>query len=72
LTYAPKNDALVARAGLEGFRQDIDRIDLDLLVRQFEELAQNRQRYSQIVRERVAALKDELRGAIDLQQVLGR
>jgi polysaccharide pyruvyl transferase WcaK-like protein len=72
LTYAPKNDALVARAGLEGFRQDIDRIDLDLLVRQFEELAQNWQRYSQIVRERVAALKDELRGAIDLRQVLGR
>jgi polysaccharide pyruvyl transferase WcaK-like protein len=72
LSYAPKNDELLARAGLEGFTQDIDDIDVDQLARQVEQLAADRDRYSAIVRERVAGFRRQLKEAIVLSEILGR
>lgn len=68
LSYAPKNEALMADAGLEGFSQDITddpgAVDFERLTGQFNTLADGRDRYTAIVRERVGAMVIRLRDAL--------
>jgi polysaccharide pyruvyl transferase WcaK-like protein len=71
LSYGPKNDALLANAGLKGFSQDIHRIDLDLLKRHIETIAADRPHYAAIVHERVADMQQRLRAAMKELDLLG-
>jgi outer membrane murein-binding lipoprotein Lpp len=54
------------------FTQDIDNIDVDQLASQVEQLAADRDRYSAIVRERVAGFRRQLKEAIVLSEILGQ
>lgn len=47
--YADKNDALMAEMGLAGFCQHIERLDVDLLIEQFNQLIADRERYGRSV-----------------------
>jgi polysaccharide pyruvyl transferase WcaK-like protein len=71
LSYAPKNDALLADAGLDGFSQDIHAIDFDLLTRQLEMLARDHERYAGVVMERVSAMRQRLRDTLGELDLLG-
>lgn len=71
LSYGPKNDALLANAGLEGFSQDIHHIDLDLLKRHVETIAKDRAHFAAIVTERVADMQRRLQSALKQADLLG-
>lgn len=71
LSYGPKNDALLAQAGLEAFTQDIHAIDLDRLKGQITTLVRERDQYAGVVRERVAGMQTKLRAALNDMQLLG-
>ncbi|MBS0386445.1 MAG: polysaccharide pyruvyl transferase family protein [Proteobacteria bacterium] len=64
LSYAPKNDSLLAEAGLGEFVQPIEQVDFDRLTGQIETLLKERDRYSALVRARVADMEARLEGAI--------
>ncbi len=64
LTYAPKNDELLAAGGLEGFSQDIHAIDMERLTEQIRLMSGDRARYASIVHERVTAMEQRLRDAM--------
>jgi polysaccharide pyruvyl transferase WcaK-like protein len=64
LTYAPKNDALLAAVGLQGFSHDIHAIDTDRLAEQVRAMVNGRERYGAIVRERVAGMEGRLAEAL--------
>jgi polysaccharide pyruvyl transferase WcaK-like protein len=59
--YAQKNDMLLQGMGLGDFCQHIERLDPDLLERQFSQLASGREDYARGVREGVALLRGELK-----------
>ena len=61
LSYGPKNDALLADAGLGAFTQDVHAVDFDKLVGQIERLVAERARFSAIVDARVSAMENKLR-----------
>lgn len=65
LGYAPKNDALMADAGLERFCEDVDKVTLERLIEQFTALVDERVRYEAIVRDRVGAMTGKLRSALN-------
>lgn len=71
LSYAPKNDALLQAAGLDEFIQDVHEIDFDLLTRQIETLAREREHFAGIVAGRVSAMEQELRRALLDLDLLG-
>jgi polysaccharide pyruvyl transferase WcaK-like protein len=64
LSYAPKNDSLLAEAGLGGFVQPVEQLDFDKLTAQIDTLLKEREHYGAIVRERVAELETKLKRAI--------
>src|SRR5690606_12464784 len=64
LGYAPKNDALMADAGLERFAENVEEVTLQRLIEQFEALAGERERYGVLVRERVAVMTARLKSAL--------
>ena len=64
LSYAPKNDALLADVGLEAFTQDIHHVDFDALTRQIETLVGRRAEYGAIVDARMSAMEARLRDAL--------
>lgn len=64
LSYAPKNDALLQAAGLDEFIQDVHEVDFDLLTRQIETLAREREHFAGIVSRRVQAMEQRLRQAL--------
>jgi polysaccharide pyruvyl transferase WcaK-like protein len=68
LSYGPKNEALMADVGLDGFSQDITHdpgnVDFELLTQQFTKLVAERERYAAIVQERVAGMVARLRAAL--------
>jgi polysaccharide pyruvyl transferase WcaK-like protein len=73
LSYAPKNDSLLAEAGLGEFAQPVEQVDFDKLTGQIETLLENRERYGAIVRARVAEMEARLKDAIrDLDLVAPR
>lgn len=73
LGYAPKNDALMADAGLERFAENVEEVTLERLIEQFEALAGERERYGVLVRERVADMTARLKRALgDLELVPAR
>ncbi|QGZ94046.1 polysaccharide pyruvyl transferase family protein [Terricaulis silvestris] len=71
LSYAPKNDALLEQAGLQGFSQDINQVDFELLTRQLEILTREHEHYAAIVAERVSAMRKRLRDALAELDLLG-
>jgi polysaccharide pyruvyl transferase WcaK-like protein len=62
--YAKKNDVLLAEAGLGDYCQHIERLDVDLLKRQFETLMQERERYIP----RIAATAETYRRELETQE----
>jgi polysaccharide pyruvyl transferase WcaK-like protein len=65
--YAAKNDALLSQMGLAEYCQHIEKLDVDLLINQFQSLFQNREHLGrqiretqEIFRERLSGLKDRL------------
>jgi len=64
LSYAPKNDSLLAEAGLAEFTQPVEQIDFDRVTVQIETLLKGRERYSAIVRARVAEMEARLKTAV--------
>lgn len=64
LSYAPKNDSLLAEAGLGEFTQGVETVDFNKLTTQIETLLQGAERYSAIVRGRVADIEARLKTAI--------
>lgn len=63
--YAAKFEAIMADAGLAGFSQSIDAIDLPLLQRQFERLLSERADLEERIRRRVEAHRLELERYFD-------
>jgi polysaccharide pyruvyl transferase WcaK-like protein len=59
--YAKKNDVLLAETGLGEFCQSIETLDVDRLIRQFQALLSDRDRYERIVRETNLAREKHLR-----------
>ena len=69
--YHIKNDALLARFGLEGFCHDIERFDPDILVPQVEELLANIGPYRRRIRQTRVELDEEMaQHEADLARVL--
>lgn len=64
LGYGPKNDALMADVGLGDFCHDVENVDFDKLTQQITTMGAGRDAYAQQVREKVAAMKQELRAAL--------
>lgn len=67
--YGPKNDALMADVGLEGFchdiaNRDIAELDFDKLTQQIETMAAEREHYAALVSDRVAAMSARLKQAL--------
>jgi polysaccharide pyruvyl transferase WcaK-like protein len=60
LGYAAKNDQLMAAVGLGAYCQHVERIDQDLLRRQFEDLMANQRRLEQEIGARVAEFQARL------------
>lgn len=67
LSYGPKNDALMADVGLEGFSQDVDNVDFELLTKQISTIIAERARYAAVVRAKVGAMHAKL--CEDLKQL---
>jgi len=64
LSYGPKNDALMADAGLSEFAQDVDHVDFERLKQQVKTMIAGRESYAAQVREKVDAMKVKLRNAL--------
>jgi polysaccharide pyruvyl transferase WcaK-like protein len=64
LGYAPKNDALMQLAGLDGFIHDVHVVDFEALTRQIDAMAQDRARLTALVDERVSDMERRLREAL--------
>jgi polysaccharide pyruvyl transferase WcaK-like protein len=60
VSYAKKNDELLREAGLGEFRQHIDELDAELLIRQFTKLITEREKYIKMVETAVAAYRTDL------------
>jgi polysaccharide pyruvyl transferase WcaK-like protein len=60
LSYARKNDVLMAEMGLGGYCQHVERFDVDLLMKQFAELAANRAKLESAMREMNGLYLDRL------------
>jgi polysaccharide pyruvyl transferase WcaK-like protein len=58
--YAQKNDDLLADVGLGAFCQHIERLDVDLLCRQFEDLAAGREGYAAAIAAATTRFRDLL------------
>jgi polysaccharide pyruvyl transferase WcaK-like protein len=58
--YARKNDVLMADMGLEPFCQHIETLDVDLLKRQFEQLATERHVHMEAIQKRVDTYRQRL------------
>jgi polysaccharide pyruvyl transferase WcaK-like protein len=58
--YADKNDALLADMGLGEFCQHVEKLDVDLLMRQFTQIADRRDAYRQHLVEANQALQERL------------
>jgi polysaccharide pyruvyl transferase WcaK-like protein len=61
LGYSKKNDALLAEMGLQPFCQHVETFDLDLLIRQVNELLAERNRYVDLIRQGNLSLRERLR-----------
>lgn len=61
LGYADKNAHLLEEFGLERFSQPIEAIDLELLIRQFEDLAAERQQIGNEIRDGLGRLQESLK-----------
>ena len=60
LGYAEKNDVLMAEMGVGRFCQHVERLDLDLLIKQFTQLIADRQRYEHGIRRANVACQERL------------
>ncbi|MEZ5960105.1 MAG: polysaccharide pyruvyl transferase family protein [Hyphomonadaceae bacterium] len=69
LGYGPKNDALMADVGLGDFCHDVENVDFDMLTRQITAMIASREAHAQQVRDRVAAMKQELQTALRALQL---
>jgi len=58
--YSKKNDVLMAEMGLGDFCQHIERLDVELLTRQFDRLMADRDRYAEAIRETNLAFRERL------------
>jgi polysaccharide pyruvyl transferase WcaK-like protein len=58
--YAEKNDVLMAEMGLGRFCQHVERLNLDLLIEQFNRLIADRQRYERGIEEADRACRARL------------
>jgi polysaccharide pyruvyl transferase WcaK-like protein len=59
--YAKKNDVLMGEIGLAKFCQQVERLNVDLLIEQFRELAVDCQRFHQTIREKNLQYREDLR-----------
>ncbi|HWP25088.1 MAG TPA: polysaccharide pyruvyl transferase family protein [Xanthobacteraceae bacterium] len=60
VSYAKKNDELLREAGLGEFRQSIEELDAELLIRQFTKLLAERDKYIKTVAATTAAYRTDL------------
>jgi polysaccharide pyruvyl transferase WcaK-like protein len=58
--YADKNDVLMAEMGLGRFCQHVERLDLNLLIEQFDELITDRRRYERDIHHANLAFRERL------------
>jgi len=63
--YAAKNDALLTQMGLAEYCQHIEKLDVDLLINQFQSLMQNREHLCQQIQERQNIFRECLSGQKD-------
>lgn len=61
LSYAKKNDVMMANFGLEAFCQHVEQFDLDLLKQQFMQLVGDMNGYQDVVKENLSVLKNQLK-----------
>jgi polysaccharide pyruvyl transferase WcaK-like protein len=61
ISYTKKHDELMALAGLATFHQPIEELDVELLIAQFREFADNEATYRARVTERVAGFQEQAR-----------
>lgn len=66
ISYAKKNDELLREVGLGAFCQHIEQIDVERLIRQFNDLVAEREKYTKNIETIVAAYKRELQQQEDL------
>lgn len=64
LGYGPKNDALMADVGLGAFCHDVENVAFEKLTQQISAMIAGRDGYAAQVRQKVAAMKEELRAAL--------
>lgn len=64
LGYGPKNDALMADVGLAEFCHDVENVAFEKLTQQISAMIAGRDGYAAQVRQKVAAMKEELRAAL--------
>ncbi len=60
VSYAKKNDELLREAGLGEFRQSIEELDAELLIRQFTKLLAERDKYIKTVAGATAVYRTDL------------
>ena len=74
ISYAEKNDALMAEMGLGRFCQHVERLDVDLLIEQFTQLIADRERHEQRIEAVNLAYRERLdrQDAILASRVLGK
>lgn len=65
LSYGPMNDALMQRAGLSEFVQNIEKIDQEVLIAQAEYFISQRAHFQGVVDERIAAIEAALPAQLD-------
>lgn len=63
--YAAKNDALLSQMGLAEYCQHIEKLDVDLLINQFQSLVQNREHLRQQIQEKQKIFRECLSGQKD-------
>jgi polysaccharide pyruvyl transferase WcaK-like protein len=74
LSYADKNDALLADMGLGAYCQHVETFDVDLLKQQFNGLLDERQSLQEQIRDRLKIIQGRLlvQQTILLEEVIGR
>jgi polysaccharide pyruvyl transferase WcaK-like protein len=60
LSYARKNDVLMAEMGMAEYCQDVETFDVETLMAQFSRLSAGRDKHEQAIRERLAGFREQI------------
>jgi polysaccharide pyruvyl transferase WcaK-like protein len=60
LSYARKNDVLMAEMGMAEYCQDVETFDVETLMAQFSRLSAGREKHEEAIRERLAGFREQI------------